>query len=446
MIANFIKEQASIYAGRNAASHRKFVEAAEVLPGGNSRSSVYVDPFPCYAEHGRNQYVQDIDGNRRTDFTNNMTSLILGHADPDVVKALQVQAGLGTAYAAPTLLEVEWARALVQRVPSLDKVRFANSGTEGTLNAIRAAKQFTGRPMVAKFEGGYHGTHDYVEFSFKPAESPRIGPRSQPIAVPDTGGVSEAIRSEVVILPFNDIENTVGLIRHYGRALACVIIEPVQGGCGILPATSNFLRALREVTSECGVILIFDEVIAFRITSSGAEGHYGVAPDLHAYGKIIGGGLPVGAVGGRADIMSVFDPRSGAPQVDHAGTFNANPMVAAAGLTTLTKYNEDAVESLNALGEELRRKLTELFVKNAFPACVTGVSSLFNFHFQATPPACYRDTFRNDKDGLKALFLWLHNNDVQLVARGMGCLSLPMTSDDVDHLVALVLDFIKRVR
>lgn len=446
MLSTFIAEQTETYHRRNAQSKKAFAQALEFLPGGNTRSSVHADPFPCYVERGEGRYLFDLDGHRRLDFANNMTSLILGHADPEVVAALQKRAQLGTAYAAPTLLEIEWAKTIVQRVPSLETVRFANSGTEGTLNAIRAAKQFTGRRKIAKFEGGYHGTHDYVEFSFKPAESPLIGPRSQPIAVPDTGGVSEAIRSEVVILPFNDIDNAAAIIRHHGRDLACVIIEPVQGGGGVIPSDPAFLQGLREVTAELGVILIYDEVITFRMAESGAEGHYGIAPDLHAYGKVIGGGLPVGGFGGRADIMAVFDPRSGSPQVSHAGTFNANPLVAATGIATLDKYDAAAVERLNALGDSLRDTLNALFRRHSFPACVTGLSSLFNFHFQPTPPSCYRDTFRNNKDVHKALFLWLHNNDVQIVPRGMGCLSTPMSSSDVEQLVSLVEAFIKRVR
>lgn len=433
------------YRAKNKKSLEIFTRAQARLPGGTARSTNFYPPFPCYASHGEGKYLIDVDGNKRLDFVNNMTAQVLGHSDPDVVRALQEQAARGTSWAAPTELEVIWADLLVQRLPSVDAIKFANSGTEATMFAIRAAKAYTGKPKVAKFEGGMHGYHDYVQFSVHPPGNSLSGPRQRPLPIPDMGGISDAIKSELVILPFNDLERTSEIIRQHKDGLACVIVEPVLGVGGRIPATPEFLKALREVTAESDVLLIFDEVMFFRLSVGGAQQYYGVPPDLTALGKVIGGGLPVGAVGGRREVMAVFDPLKGRPRVIHSGTFTANPMTAVAGIATLQKLDTAAIAHLNRLGDRVQHELSRVFATAGIPACVTGLGSIFQIHFTAKPPTCYRDTLQNDQSLLRQLFFWLHNNETYVSPVGMVCMSLPMENQDVDKLVSLVAELVRQV-
>ncbi len=429
------------YRAKNRKSFELFVQAQEFLPGGNTRTTQFHAPFPCYASHGEGKYLIDVDGNRRLDFANNMGAMVLGHADPDVVRALQEQAARGTSWAAPSGLEIIWAELLTQRLPAVDTVRFTNSGTEAAMFAIRGAKAYTGKRKVAKFEGGMHGSHDYGQFSVRPLDSLLSGPRHRPVPFPQMSGLSEGIRGELVILPFNDLDQTSDLIQEHKDDLACVIVEPVLGVAGMIPAAPGFLKGLRRVTTESDVLLIFDEVLTFPISMGGAQEHYDVYPDLTVLGKVIGGGLPVGAFGGRKETMAVYDPSKGPPTVMHSGTFAGNPLTAAAGIATLRKLDAGAIAHLNRLGDRVRRELNRVFAEPGIPACVTGLGSLFHVHFVAQPPMCYRDTLQNDEHMLRAFFFWLFNNDVYVVPRGMASLSLPMDDQDVDRLVALVAEF-----
>jgi glutamate-1-semialdehyde 2,1-aminomutase len=312
--------------------------------------------------------------------------------------------------------------------------------------AIRAAKAHTGKPKVAKIEGGMNGSSDYGQFSVRGPGSFLAGPSHRPTPIPSMAGLSEALKGEMVILPFNDLEHSAAIIRHHKDDLACVIVEPVLGVGGMIPATPEYLEGLRQVTAECGVLLIFDEVITFRVSVGGAQEYYGVSPDLTALGKVIGGGLPVGGVGGRRDIMAVFDPTAGDPPITLSGTFCANPLTAVAGIATLKKLNAAAIAHLNRLGDRVRRELTRVFADVGVPACVVGLGSLFQVHFTATTPMCYRDTLRDDQRLLRMLFFWLHNNGVFILPRGLACVSLPMNDQDIDRLVALVADFAGQLR
>ena len=228
-----------------------------------------------------------------------------------------------------------------------------NSGTEATLNAVRAARAFSGKNLLAKCEGAYHGNHDAVQISVTP-DVGLAGDAESPESVLTTRGMSPKSADEIVIMPYNDLENAEMVIRSRADELAAVIVEPINGQCGMVPAEPEFLEGLRRLTSELGILLIFDEVIAFRASRGGAQEYYGVTPDLTCFGKVIGGGLPVGAFGGREDVMSMWDPsQSGGPQVSHAGTFNGNPMTAAAGVATLRELTVDVYEDLEEKGEYL---------------------------------------------------------------------------------------------
>ena len=299
----------------------------------------------------------DLDGNEYRDFLGNYTSLILGHAHAEVVAAVEAQVRRGSAFAAPTETEIELAEELRRRLPSIERIRFTNSGTEATMFAIRAARAFTGRPLVAKFEHAYHGTHDTVL-----AWSP---------------GVPDATSGLVLELPWDDQDGVERVLAGRERDLAAVIVEPVQGAGGVRVASPAFLGFLRELTSRIGALLILDEVIAFRIGPTGAQGRLGgVRPDLTTLGKIIGGGYPSGAFGGREDVMVQFDARRPGALV-HGGTFNGNPVAAAAGLATLRHLTEERYAELERLGDRLRASIGDGIERTGMDARVGGIASIF---------------------------------------------------------------------
>ena len=338
----------------------------------------------------------DLDGNVRLDFYNNATSLIFGHAYPPVVAAISDQASKGTAFAIPTEPEVALAQLLAARIPSVEQIRFTNSGTEGVLFAIRAARAFTGREKIAKFEGGYHGTADHVSISVTPDLAFTGDPR-QPRPVPASAGITRNTVDDVVILPFNDLEGTTALITAHQDELAAVIVEPILGSCGYVPAKREFLQGLRDLTKRLGMLLIFDEVQTFRLSAGGAQALLDIIPDLTVLGKIIGGGLPVGGVGGRSDVMAAFDATAGAPKIPHAGTFNGNPVTMRAGLATLWDLTPAVYERLNQMGDEFRQRVQALCSRYGVPVQVTGEGSLFGIHWSAEPVTDYRSSARANK-------------------------------------------------
>jgi len=397
--------------------------ALESLPGGNSRTTIFHDPYPLYAASGRGCCVTDVDGVERIDFISNYTSLALGHCHPRVVEAVRRQAGRLTSAAAASELEVEMAERIRERLPSVELLRFTNSGTEATMQAIRAARAFTGRSTVAAFAGAYHGTHDVAVSIPAVAGDPPGGP-----------GVPDAVADSLLVAPFNDVESTRALLEPRLDDLAAVIVEPVLGSAGVIPADVGFLAFLRELTERSGALLLFDEVIAFRIGYHGAQGRYGVTPDLTTLGKIIGGGLPVGAVGGRADVMELFDPRR-TPHLAHGGTFNANPLSMSAGLATLAELTPATYEAWEALALELKAKLERVLADAGQPACVNQIGSLFNIHFAEGPVRSPADAQAGDTALLRELHLALLDHGILFTPRGMGCLSTPMTGSEIDAFV-----------
>jgi len=411
------------YTKLTTASRALWERALGSLPGGNSRTTIYQDPYPIYAARGQGCRVTDVDGVERIDFINNYTSLVLGHCHPRIVGAVQRQASRLMSAAAASELEVEMAERIRERLPSVELVRFTNSGTEATMLAIRAARAFTGRTTIATFAGAYHGTHDYA-----------VSIPASAADAPGGMGIPEAVAASIVVAPFNDSEATRALLEPRLDDLAAVIVEPVMGAAGVIPADTGFLAFLRELTAEAGALLVFDEVIAFRIGYHGAQGRYGVTPDLTTLGKIIGGGLPVGAFGGRADIMTLFDPRR-EPHLAHGGTFNANPLSMASGLATLAALTPATYAGLEAHAVELKAKLERLFVSAGLPACVNQIGSLFNIHFAEGPVRSHADALAADRELLRELHFALLDHGILFTPRGMGCLSTPMTSSEVDAFV-----------
>jgi glutamate-1-semialdehyde 2,1-aminomutase len=432
------------YEARTPKSRALQAEAAQVLPGGSSRGTAYFAPYPFFAEGGEGHYVYDADGNRYLDFMLNATSLILGHAHPEIVEGIAAQAAKGTAFSTPTVSQVRLARLLCDRIPSMDTVRFTNSGTEGTLMAIRAARAFTGRPKIAKFEGGYHGAHEYVAVSVQPPAA-KLDPGG-PTAIAEYPGQPASIARDVVVLPYNDLAASERLLRAHAAELACLIMEPIVSSFGYVPGRPEFLRGIRKVTEELGIVLIFDEVQSLRVAPGGAQELFGVTPDLTCLGKIIGGGLPVGAFGGRRDIMAQFDPTGTGARVAHAGTFNANPMTMVAGEVVMRTLTPAVYRRLADLGESLREKLRAALADAGVPAQVTGVASLFGLHFTAAPVTDYRGMLAGDQDLKRAVFVGLLNEGILLQTGLAGALGTMTREAEIEALVEGLRRVLARVR
>ena len=424
-------------------SRRLQEEASDYLPGGSSRGTAFFAPYPTFVDHGEGLHVYDVDGNRYLDFMINATSLILGHAHPDIVRALQEQAARGTAFSGPTEAQIRMARLLCDRVPSVDSIRFTNSGTEGTMMAIRAARAFTGRHKIAKIEGGYHGAHEYVSVSVYPAADKLDPDETTPI--PEHPGQPPSIAEDVFVLPFNDLETSERVLRQHRGEISCVIMEPIVSHFGYLPARLDYLQGMRKLTEELDMVLIFDEVQSLRLAPGGAQEAFGVIPDMTTFGKIIGGGMAVGAFGGRRDIMDQFDPTRGAP-LAHAGTFNANPMTMVAGEVVMNHLTPEVYDRMNALGEVLRRKLRAVFGELDVDAQVTGVGSMFGIHFTAEEIVDYRDVVHSDHTMQKAVFTGLLNEGVLLQTACHGALNTLTTDAEVDELVDAITRVVQRVR
>ncbi len=424
-------------------SKRLQEEASEYLPGGSSRGTAFFAPYPTFVDHGEGLHVYDVDGNRYLDFMINATSLVLGHAHPDVVKVLQEQAARGTAFSGPTEAQIRLAKILCDRVPSVDSIRFTNSGTEGTMMAIRAARAYTGRHKIAKIEGGYHGAHEYVSVSVYPSDDKLDPDETTPI--PEYPGQPPSVAEDVFVLPFNDLETSQRVLRENKNEIGCVIMEPIVSHFGYLPANLDYLQGMRKLTEELDMVLIFDEVQSFRLAAGGAQEAFGVIPDMTTFGKIIGGGMAVGAFGGRRDIMDQFDPtQPGA--IAHAGTFNANPMTMLAGEVVMNHLTSEVFDRMNALGEMLRQKLRAVFDELEVEAQVTGIGSMFGIHFTADEVVDYRDVVHSDHTMMKAVFTGLLNEGVLLQTACHGALSALSTEAEVDELVDAIRRVVQRVR
>jgi glutamate-1-semialdehyde 2,1-aminomutase len=419
------------YAARTPRSRLLFEEALRVMPGGNSRTTTFFDPYPFYISRGVGARVYDADGVERLDFNGNYTSLVLGHANAAVVEAITEAATRGMSFPGPTDHEVRLAEALTSRIPAMDVVRFTNSGTEATMHAVRIARAFTGRSKIAKFEGAYHGTHDWALVSVAPPAG-EAGSRKRPKAVASSGGVPPAVLKHVIVLPWNDADACAAILEKHGADLAGVLVDPLFANAGMIPPRDGFLERLREVTARLGILLIFDEVISFRVARGGAQEKFGIRPDLTTLGKIIGGGLAVGAFGGRADVMGAYDPRGGKSRVGHGGTFNANPLTMAGGVATMRQLTPDAHARLDALGDRLRDGVARVMRKVRYPGQVTGVGSLFWIHHTKKRLGDFRSAAPEDPEAPLRTFMGMVNEGYLVSQRGLGACSTAMTDADVD--------------
>jgi glutamate-1-semialdehyde 2,1-aminomutase len=406
------------YVERNPESRRLHEERARYMPGGNTRTVIHVEPFPLTVVRGEGARLVDADGHEYVDFLGEYTAGLYGHSHPAVLKAIRDALDDGIALGAPNRYETELAAALCDRFPSVELVRFCNSGTEANLLALSLARAVSERPAIMVFGGGYHGSVFFFEAA---AGSPLNAP------------------FPFVVAQYNDAAGAARLIAEHAHELAAVVVEPLQGSGGVIPGEPAFLQALRDATAAHDVLLVFDEVMTSRLSTGGLQHVLGITPDLTTFGKYLGGGLAFGAFGGRADLMSRFDPsRRGA--LPHAGTFNNAVLTMAAGAAGLRVYGEDEVARLNGLGDRLRDRLNAFAAEHAVDLCATGYGSLVGMHLAPGPIRSRADVpVRGELQAL--LHLRLLEQGYSYARRGFVALSLPVGERDVDGFAAAVEGF-----
>lgn len=417
-----------IYADARPNSRRLHTEACKYMPGGDTRTATFFLPFPNFIKYGDGAYMYDEDGFKLLDFQNNYTSLIHGHAHPETVEAVREQIAKGSAYTAPFEKQIELSAILTQRFPSVDMIRYTNSGTEANMHALRIARAYTGKAKIIKTEGGYHGTTDVFEASVDP-NIKKAGTLDQIKVIPESRGVSENALKDVLVVPFNDIERTRKMIEEHHRETACIIIEPIMGSAGQITPDLEYLKFLREITEQYHIVLIFDEVVTGRLSLGGAQKFYGVTPDLTTMGKIIGGGTPVGAFGGKQEIMQMYDPRE--KKMYHSGTFNGNAVTMAAGLATMKAYNQEAVDYVNGLGTLFKEGVLKIYDKLGLNMKISGAGSIYNILFTDKEVKNYRDVASAHEELNKVLYMSLLTKGVFDAERGMFCMSTAMTKEDI---------------
>jgi glutamate-1-semialdehyde 2,1-aminomutase len=411
-----------------------------------SRNTVLRDPHPSYVAHAEGCRIVDVDGFSRIDFANNMASMIHGHAHPAIVEAVTEQVRRGTAYTLATEVEVRYAEHLCSRTPAFDKIRFVNSGTEAVMATLKASRAFTGRPKIAKVEGSYHGGYDYAEVSQAPGPD-TWGDAHHPTSVPLVHGTPASAVSDVAILPLNDTERALAILDEQADALACVLLDLMPHRAGLAPVAPGFVAAIRDWTTRHGALLVLDEVITFRSEHGGLQQRYDLTPDLTALGKMIGGGFPVGAVAGRAEVMEVMNPRATSLRYPLSGTFSANPISMTAGLVAMELFDPAAVERLNGLAARAMRGIEAAIERTGAVACVTGTGSMFRVHMKARPPRNYREAYLepDEKRRLAIMLDHLFDAGFVMINTCSATLSTPMTEVEIDALVDAIAGGLEKI-
>jgi glutamate-1-semialdehyde 2,1-aminomutase len=422
--------------------------AKNVYPGGTTRGQTYYAPYPIYAAHAEGCRVTDVDGVARIDFVNNYTVQLFGHSHPDIVAAVQAQAARGMCFTMPSELDIELAEMVLARAASFDQLRFTNTGTEAVMHAIKGARAYTGKPKIAKCEGVYHGAYDVAEVSLD--SDPQVWGQQKPQAVGHTHGAPEGVTRDVVVLPFNDVAASKQILEENADALAGVLLDAVPSRCGGIPVTADYIKMLKSFTRANDAVLILDEVVTWRLDYGGAQTRYGIEPDMTTMGKVIGGGMPIGVVAGREDVMRVYDSSAGKALCSHSGTFAGNPVSMAAGIAAMKLLTVEATERLNQLGERARESLREAFRLADVDGQVTGEGSLILMHFSSEPLGDYRATWRAHTERraemLVDLFRRLLNCGILFSTWGLGCLSTPMGQAEIDHLADAVLASLREMK
>jgi glutamate-1-semialdehyde 2,1-aminomutase len=432
LVAQYTHKIHEIYRQRTPKSAQAIQHASKYVPDGDVRISIWFEPYPTVMARGDGCQLRDVDGNDYLDFSNNWTSMIFGNNHPKVVEAIRKQAPLGSAMAAPHEGVFEWARMLCERIPSVERARFCTSGTEAIMFAIRAARAFTGKDKILKMEGNYHGSYDIMEM--------QVGWRKLPPGLP------KSALQDVLVTPFNDKESAERLIADHRDDLAAVIVEGIMGAAGMIPPEDEYLHHLKKAASQNEVLFIVDEVISFRLARGGAQQIYDVQPDLTALGKTIGGGLPVGAFGGREDVMAVYSPKHKRP-AHHSGTFVATPIAVAAGIAGLELMSANTLERINTLGWALRQKLQELLDNLKLKIQIKGYGSLQQLHFTSEPVLDARAAFlTQDRDLLRLFHLSLMNRGIFISNRGFFAISIPMTENEIDQAVGVTAEVLTELK
>jgi len=444
-----VKAIDDLYVYNKEGSSNLFQEAEEVIPGGVTANIKHFDPHPIFMKKGKGSRLIDVDNEEYIDYSLCYGALITGHGHPEVMKATSRQLmDSGTViFGTPHELEITMAKKINELYPSMERIRYANSGTEANLLATRLAIAHTHKEKIAKFEGHYHGGLNNLLVSVNPSEA-NAGPAERPVSVYETDGIAEDERHNTIVLPFNDLDSTEKLLRKHADELAAVFIEPIQGG--FIPATHEFIDGLRKLTEELNIVLIFDEVkTGFRVHLGGAQHIYDVKPDITTLGKVLGGGFPVGAIGGKKEIMDksaanakgdVFavgsDSAATTDVVFHSGTYNGHPVVLAAGLETIELLEKDnLIDNLFANTMQLRRRLENLYAKYDIPMKAIGVGSIFNIVFTDEEVNNYRDLWNADMDLRKDIDMELLNLGIHVKPLNRYSMSTMHTLKDIDDTV-----------
>ena len=426
-LSSAVQEAETRYAAANPESARINAAAKGSMPGGNTRTTLHYGPFPLCVRKAAGSRVTDVDGHAYVDFINEHTAGVFGHSEPAIQAALKQAIDDGLTLGAPNIYEHELAVEIGRRFKSMERVRFCNSGTEANLILLATARAVTGKPAVMIFDGAYHGSLLYFSHGGSPLNMP----------IP-------FIESR-----FNDASVARADIEKNAPRLAAVIVEPMQGGAGAIPGDPIFLKMLRDACTQHGVLLVFDEVMTSRLSPSGLQGRYGITPDLTSLGKYVGGGMTIGAFGGRADIMDRFDP-SRAGSFPHGGTFNNNVLAMAAGVAALKKIlTNEALNRMNALGDALRQRANDLAAKHDLPLQATGIGSIFGLHFHRGPIRNAQDLDQGEAgrevaiNDLKKLFQFdLFQRGIYVTRRILGNLSLQTSEADVDLFIDALDEFL----
>ncbi len=401
-------------------SEELFKEAKNYLPGGVDSPVRAYKPYPFFAEKAKGSKLFDVDGNSYIDYCLAYGPLVLGHANEEIMNAVADQLKIGSAYGVPTENEIKLAKLVIKKVPCAEMVRFVNSGTEATMSAIRLARAFTGKKKIIKFEGSYHGAHDYV----------LVKSGSGAVGLPDSPGVPEETTKNTVLIPFNDEEAVIDLIEKDGDDIAAIIVEPIMGNIGFIPPKEDYLNFLRKITGENNIVLIFDEVITgFRIAEGGAQEYFGVTPDLVTLGKILGGGFPMGALAGKKELMEMIAPEG---TVYQAGTFNGNPVSVTAGLAMLNQLNGNFYSEMDKKGEVLKTGIQNILNDEGLNFNVVGLSSMFQIYFTDNEVYDYTSAKSADIEKFGKYFHTLLKNGVFIPPSQFECCFISQAHDEDD--------------
>jgi glutamate-1-semialdehyde 2,1-aminomutase len=430
------------YPNPDSRSAATFARAQKVLTEGGSRSTIRVAPYSIYVREAKGKYVTDVDGNRIFDLNNNYTSMIHGHAHPEIVAAAVEQINRGTGYSFGSEAELALAELLCARSANFDKIRFMNSGTEAVMKAIKAARGYTGRPKIAKCENSYHGSYDFAEVSL--GVPPTDLTAGDPIAQAYSKGTPQGVMDNVVVIPFNEPAIARRILDENAGDLAAVLVDPIGQGMARFAPSDEFLAMIEQFCEQNAVLFIADEVISFRAGWSGLQGVRNLKPHLTTLGKIIGGGFPVGAVAGIADVMSVFEANETKARVPHGGTYNANPVTMAAGRKAMEMLTGDEFARLNRLGDEFRKGIREVLDLSGTNATVEGQYSIFSMTL--SDPALGDTTARGHVYRSAGLHRYMVQNGYWLTPGMVGVCSTVMDTADVAPFCETLLAGILELR